>query len=219
MQEPNPDQLAKVFATLTPEESALMVKAMLDKQKRDMLPLSAGKRIPYYDEQSAAAVKPLVDKMIETKQDMEFIYDDYPCHTANTIRLKVDGGIRYLVEHDDTGKYLEWRKQVKTSRKLTDRFSIIWIRNPEEAAHISVDGSLKPRFVEKEQSNAHEQEAGVVAVVAQFIRDAKPGDYKKITGVRLTQGHIEQLEELLQPLEDEFEYALHFDRVIIKRKE
>jgi hypothetical protein len=204
------EQLKSAFSKLNPEEAAIMVSALLEKQRQDLLPLMACNRkrtISYYNATAAAQVKQFVDEMIRTKQDAMFVYEDYPQHSHNTIRQKVDGGLMYLVDYDKTGLYVNWRKQVKV-RRLPNAYCISWIRDPAELGHIVLDGSLKARMVKPESEFTPPERKNFMGDLAEFLASSKPGDWLNIKDIKLTNNDITAVHNLFEPVKELFELRI-----------
>lgn len=69
----------------------------------------------YYSQKAALGIKPIVDAMILDGQDREFLFEDYPRWSHNTVRQKLESGLKFLVqEMDDTQfTYAKWREGVR----------------------------------------------------------------------------------------------------------
>lgn len=88
-------------------------------------------RSPYYCIENANAVLPFVTEMLndQNKCDIHLMFEEYNGLNPKTIRQKLYGGIRFLVDKmDDTGKYKEWDKS-KIIEEKADRFVIAYAKN------------------------------------------------------------------------------------------
>jgi hypothetical protein len=100
--------------------------------------LSGGKSInPYYTEQCAFAVMPIINVMLKDtnkEKSIEILHSDYPKWTAGTIRQKLYAGIQYALDHmDPEGSLRKWWSSVRIEA-FKDRpdgsyigFRIYWI--------------------------------------------------------------------------------------------
>lgn len=69
----------------------------------------------YYSQKAALGIKPIVDAMILDGQDREFLFEDYPRWSPNTVRQKLESGLKFLVQEmdDDKFTYAKWREGVR----------------------------------------------------------------------------------------------------------
>ncbi len=75
----------------------------------------------YYNKSEAEALKPFLDEMIIDNQDREFKFNDYPYWSPNTVWVKVNQAIKYIVENDTTldKKYCIFRNKLKICKTET----------------------------------------------------------------------------------------------------
>lgn len=72
---------------------------------------------PYYKERFALQLKPWLDKMIENKEDIIFLYSDFNWVSKNSLYLLLNQAFKYLLEHmDPDGKYAELRQIIEVRR-------------------------------------------------------------------------------------------------------
>jgi hypothetical protein len=219
------EKIARLLKSSTPEESALIIKAMLDKQRQESRIEAIGDnraRIGYYNEGAAREVKIYVDAMIESQKDFEFFYEDIPAKSPHTVRAKIDGGVRYLVETDETGKYVAWRKSVRIRRFPTGYG--MYCKSKDDRYPISTDGTLIARIRDNDEEPS---DAPVTATpttslsymeqLTNFIENATSGQHQVIKNLRLTANDTKRIYALFEPIKDEFELRVTPDRIIIHK--
>lgn len=69
----------------------------------------------YYNIKYAKHIQPFVDKAIASKQDMVFLYSQYPQLSAKTLYLRINQSLLFLVDclDDDTLKYQQYKNMTE----------------------------------------------------------------------------------------------------------
>lgn len=203
--------IAKALDGLDPSASAAVVTALLRKQQELLEKKYAPrpKRHFYYRPDVAEMVRPSVDKMIETKDNMEFIFEHFPTISKDTVRLKVENGVLYLVDNDTDGKYKTWRRMVKFSCKQPDRVGYYWIHDVNELGKIQID-TLNPVFVKDTIDPRAEQVQSftVLQHISGFIQSAKKGEHEKFKFAKLSATDIQAVKSFMEPFMDEYELLI-----------
>lgn len=80
----------------------------------------------YYSAKAASGIKVYVDAMIKDGHDREFLFSDYPRWSHNTIRQKLESGLKYLIQNMDDKKftYAKWREGIQV--RLVKEHGIIF---------------------------------------------------------------------------------------------
>lgn len=95
-------------------------KAMVDLVVRKK-PVGWSRRsnAPYYKEFYALGFKDEVDKMLLDRQDRVFRYDNFPHHSKETLYLRVNQSLRYLLDYmdDDQKTYSKWNEMTAITRE------------------------------------------------------------------------------------------------------
>lgn len=99
----------------SPAVSRVVLNNVLKKR-----PTSWGKRsnAPYYAEHYAVELQGHVDRMIEDKQDLVFVYKEYPSIKPSTLYLRVNQSFLFLRENmDENFKYTNLNNQIHILRE------------------------------------------------------------------------------------------------------
>lgn len=74
---------------------------------------------PYYKEVYATALKGQIDQMLADRQDRVFPYAQFPQHSKETLYLRINQALRYLLDFlDDEHKtYSKWNEMVAITRE------------------------------------------------------------------------------------------------------
>jgi hypothetical protein len=111
--------------------------------------VSRRSQYPYYKENYAKWIKPDIDRMIETNNELVYDYSVFCTEESNisplTLYARISQGIRYLVDNfdDDKATYYKWYESVEICKnKKLGGVAITW--KPEFMAN----GSLHPRLAE-----------------------------------------------------------------------
>lgn len=213
--------LVQSIKALDEETAVMALEVILSKIEEDVrLRFIANQphKQAYVNHSSAEAVKKVVDEMIASGKNKYFFYEDFPNYSSNTVRHKIDGGLRQLVMTDKTGKYTSWRKSVKTKR-LPHAYAIIFRTQDEPKATLD-ENELVARELDEPEVQAAPTLSGkaeIIGTLAEFISSNKP--HIKITGISLTVPEIEQINNLFEGVRNMFEIKVVTDRVIVLRKE
>jgi len=116
---------------MTPEETATnsikdffknpqVSKAVVDMVVRNR-PVGWSRRsnAPYYKEVYALGLKVQIDSMLSDRKDRIFRYDQFPQHSKETLYLRINQALRYLLDNlDDANKtYAKWNEMVAVTRE------------------------------------------------------------------------------------------------------
>ncbi len=72
----------------------------------------------YYNKNDAESLRPFLDEMILDKEPREFLFSDYPQWSPNTVWLKINQAIKYIVDHDTPeGKYTIFRYKLRICKQ------------------------------------------------------------------------------------------------------
>lgn len=108
-----------IASLFSPEQAKKVVEALEPKKR----PQSWGRRsrATYYGEEFALQVKKVIDDMLVDKKDRIFFYSSYPQFTPNTVYLRINQSLRFLLEEMDVeGTY---RKAMSTIDVHRDRIA------------------------------------------------------------------------------------------------
>jgi len=76
------------------------------------------KDLSYYNKPCADALRPILDRMIESREAQEFHISDYPHMSVRTIYLKIYQAWLWLIDHDDPDqKYANLKRDTKIPQK------------------------------------------------------------------------------------------------------
>lgn len=143
------EQIQKIVELAPEKDRALLIQTLTEKllyaEKQNGFKKT---NIVYNNKQTGEAIRSIVDEMIATEQDYEFNYTDYPNHSPNTVRLKVNGGVTWLVENEPE-KYAEWRTKVLLCRR-THAFVMLWRKEGHEYV-VTEDNELKARPITEQE--------------------------------------------------------------------
>lgn len=83
----------------------------------------------YFREQFGLEMKIVIDRMIETKRNMEWKFADYPELRPKTLYLRINQSLKYLFHClDPDGYYAPFREQLVVERQPTG-WALCWIRD------------------------------------------------------------------------------------------
>ena len=93
------DIKAAVASLLSPEQQAKVANALVPGRR----PKSWGRRsrATYFNLEYATQVKKVIDGMLEDRKDRMFYYSAHSQYTPNTIYLRINQSLRYLLEEMD----------------------------------------------------------------------------------------------------------------------
>ena len=86
--------------------------------KRKPTTWSRRSNAPYYNEHYATQLKHVADEMLRTREDQVFFYKVFEKISHNTLYIRINQSIRYLVENLDTGDvYHKWSEMISVTRE------------------------------------------------------------------------------------------------------
>ncbi len=144
----------------------------------------------YYNRNDAEKLKPFLDEMIVDGEPREFRFVDYPQWSPNTVWLKINQAIKYIVDNLDTEdrKYAIFRNRLKICKietgvlfKIVDSPTINgWI------AH-KVSGEIS-----KELETYKDQ-------VFRFMETSEEGEELDLKDLTISEEEVIKMKELLDP--------------------
>ena len=143
----------------------------------------------YYNRHDAEKLKPFLDEMMIDNEPREFHFADYPQWSPNTVWLKINQAVKYIIDNldDSEKKYAYFRTRLKICKT---EFGILFkIEEPIAGwiAHKVKDGS----------------ELGILEDyknrVYSFMEGSEEGEELDIKDLNIDENEVKKLKELLDP--------------------
>lgn len=99
-----------------PSARGRIIKALSGNPNKDIARLLSIRQhnMPYYKEQFANEIKPVLDRMMLSKKAQEFKYATFPRLSKHSLYLKLYQAFLWLIDHDDPdGKYITLRQDIE----------------------------------------------------------------------------------------------------------
>ncbi len=142
----------------------------------------------YYNKNEAEALRGFIDEMMTDLQDRKFLFTDYPYWSPNTVWVKVNQAIKYLVENDvsEEKKYQVFRNRLKIC-KVEEGILFKILETPVYSGWIAhkLDKESTPEtFKDK---------------VFHFMEISEEGEELDLKELSLDEEEVKKLKELLDP--------------------
>lgn len=191
MSEPNNTQDGSRTIELLREVSELFSKDPEAKKHFSKLvmgvPDTSGSRPSYYGEGNAMELKPRLDEIITSREDIEFRFEDFPRLNRQTLYLKVYWAWVWLMEHaDKEGRYRTLRNDTELSKRRSG-VRITFVANHTALHAVKVKDISKPAFRTK---------------IDDFLIDGKEGETLELTKISLSADEVANLKEMLTGIEN-----------------
>lgn len=151
---------------------------------------------PYYREAYALALKGQIDAMLKDRKDRVFRYDQFPQHSKETLYLRINQALRYLLDFldDETKTYSKWNEMVAITR---ERGLGIRISYRSEFRESGLGAFVAVPVDQKSSAPIWKQK------VDDYLENASPADKPlHITGLCLTVEQLADLKTSMKGLDD-----------------
>lgn len=100
---------------------------------------------PYFNSGAAKLMKEVADEMMRTREDQVYFYKDFPTMSRNTLYLRINQSLRYLLEYMDTedNLYAKWAEMVAVTRERGTGVRLSF----KEEYRFGGENSFKPKAV------------------------------------------------------------------------
>jgi hypothetical protein len=153
---------------------------------------------PYYNEESAMLLKPIIDAQMQHKKDVVFCLDDFrPLWNLSTLRAKIFNGKQWILDYmdDENQTYLKYFCSLKI--KTTNESITLHILK-DQAKSLILDGKMPHRIVEPELSGGLDTlNPPWRTVVEEFLAKSDPTGFLKLKELSLTEEQILLVKMLL----------------------
>lgn len=172
---------------------------------QDLLKLPSGKKAIYdrivgnepadkeiYISRDAKQLLPIINAMIEDKEDREFRFEDFSSYwKPNTVWIKINQCVKFIVENLDTPekKYSRWREQIQIKRN-TNGVLLEWIKNPLLLNRGWIAHKVKTTEEEKIIAGYREK-------IFKFLAESKPNEYIHLKELTLDEEEVSSLKKVL----------------------
>jgi len=164
---------------------------------------------PYYKRCHALELKSVVDEMLTTREDQVYFYKDYPNMSANTLYLRVNQSLRFLLDFLDTdeAQYAKWSEMVNITK---ERGTGVRISFDDEFRNSAVS-TFKPHAItSKGNTPTWKQD------VDDYLENIKRVQPLHIPGLCLSPDEMTTLRDSLRPLKGIIFYITSAEIKILK---